>query len=98
MPREDCGMSNLIKDIELKFGPSGPGSRLAFPPATMTVVVGPNSSGKSLILREIFQHCSNGPQANPKILASITLHFPPESEVRSMLKKKMADNPPDIAR
>ena len=43
----------MITQLELTFGPSPGGSPIAFSPGPVTVFVGPNNSGKSLVLREI---------------------------------------------
>ena len=50
----------MIKNLSLKFGRA-----LGLPPETIhtnpvTVFVGPNNSGKSKILAEIHQYCTNG--------------------------------------
>lgn len=43
----------MLEKIKLKFGAIPNGSPLEFPPEHMTIFVGPNNSGKSLVLREI---------------------------------------------
>jgi ABC-type polar amino acid transport system ATPase subunit len=43
----------MIKSIKLRFGSSDTAQPLEFDPGPMTVFVGPNNSGKSVILREI---------------------------------------------
>jgi ABC-type polar amino acid transport system ATPase subunit len=43
----------MIDTIALKFGPVPGGPPLQFCPGTVTVVVGPNNSGKSLLIREL---------------------------------------------
>ena len=50
----------MIKTLSLKFGraPGLPPERI--PPAPVTVFVGPNNSGKSKILAEIHQYCTQG--------------------------------------
>ena len=62
----------MIKNITLKFG-SSPGSNpINIPTAPVTIFVGPNNSGKSLILNEMHNFCSKGLRGNPfKILDKI---------------------------
>ena len=49
----------MLKSITLKFGPSGNSSNLFFNCQNINVFVGPNNSGKSLILQEIEQVSKN---------------------------------------
>ncbi len=62
----------MIKNINLKFG-SAPSLEHASIAATpVTVFVGPNNSGKSKILEEVFQFCNSGQKnANSLILENI---------------------------
>ncbi|WP_208449908.1 ATP-dependent nuclease [Burkholderia ambifaria] len=50
----------IITQIRLKFGrtPGSPG--ISVPTTPITVFVGPNNSGKSRILSELFQYCQSG--------------------------------------
>lgn len=50
----------MIKTLSLKFGERIAGSHLVFDPKTITVFVGPNNSGKSLILREVETYLQTG--------------------------------------
>lgn len=50
----------MIENILLKFGKSEDSGPESFPVAAVTVFVGPNNSGKSRILREIYGWCSSG--------------------------------------
>lgn len=43
----------MINELTLKFGPARNGPPLVFSPGAVTIFVGPNNSGKSLVLREI---------------------------------------------
>jgi ABC-type cobalamin/Fe3+-siderophores transport system ATPase subunit len=53
----------MIKDIRLKFG-RGPGVGPEVIQTTpITVFVGPNNSGKSKVLQELFRYCQNGLQS-----------------------------------
>jgi ABC-type cobalamin/Fe3+-siderophores transport system ATPase subunit len=61
----------MISKIVLQFGSSAASPPVEFEPGRMTVVVGPNSSGKSLLLREIrgaFTHEGQAPNGAGRIL------------------------------
>jgi hypothetical protein len=45
--------AEMIDEIALRFGPIPGAPPLRFCPGTVTVVVGPNNSGKSLLIREL---------------------------------------------
>lgn len=60
----------LINKIKLKFGSQAEGTQLEFNPGSLTIFVGPNNSGKSLILREISSYFSETPK---KIVSSIEI-------------------------
>lgn len=51
-----------IERIVLKFGSSESSVPLSFAPGSLTVLVGPNNSGKSLFLRELKSYCANSAQ------------------------------------
>ena len=61
----------MIKNITLQFGPKGRGGSLPFEPGSVTIFVGPNNSGKSLLLREIKTFCEAGMQNNFKVLNNV---------------------------
>jgi len=65
----------VIKGLHLKFGSSGESNPLSFDPNPVTVFVGPNNSGKSLILREIeeFIHGGGSSEIERKIINALTL-------------------------
>ncbi|WP_235515986.1 ATP-dependent nuclease [Sphingomonas sp. Leaf32] len=50
----------MIEDIELNFGSSLGEQPLRFEPKSLTVVIGPNNSGKSKMISEIAHQCMNG--------------------------------------
>jgi ABC-type enterochelin transport system ATPase subunit len=50
----------MIKDIKLKFGRAVGLEAVTIEATPITVFVGPNNSGKSIILSEIQQFCGNG--------------------------------------
>ncbi len=64
----------MIKDIKLKFGRAEGLEAVTIEAMPITVFVGPNNSGKSVILSEIQQFCSSGNRnANNLIIESIEL-------------------------
>ena len=62
----------MITELQLQFGPSpeGPPLTISLQPS-ITVFVGPNNSGKSLLLREIASYCSGAFDAPRKILGRL---------------------------
>lgn len=50
----------MLKRIHFKFGPTPDSAPTSFEPGPMTVIVGPNNSGKSLTLRELNKSLSKG--------------------------------------
>jgi len=65
----------LLETVSLRSGPKGNAGPLIFPPASVNVFVGPNHSGKSLLLREIQNAIQNPEQAHlRKVLKEITFH------------------------
>ncbi len=88
----------MIKRVFLKFGPFGAGVPLAFEPSAMTVFVGPNNSGKSLVLRELQQYAEQGPQQTRLIVEGIELILPSDDGVHQLLegrrsRRKHTSNP-----
>lgn len=53
----------MIEKLLLKFGSSNNSGPVSFPVTAVTVFVGPNNSGKSRILREIYGWCSSGSES-----------------------------------
>lgn len=92
----------MLKQIVLKFGSVPGAAPLAFDPLSMTVFVGPNNSGKSLILREIYGKLGfrKGGQDPPeKIIDSLGVRFPAsglaQSLVDSVSTLHPTEKPPD---
>ncbi|WP_460880518.1 ATP-dependent nuclease [Pontibacter rugosus] len=86
----------MIDKISLKFGSSPTENKLILDVTPITIFVGPNNSGKSRILKEINQFCSNGQydQRNV-IIESIELHKLEETlgeEILSHLVKEPLEN------
>lgn len=78
----------MIKRLFLKFGPFGSSDRLIVQPEAMNVFVGPNNSGKSLVLRELKRFADQGPGVVYSIVESIEIEFPSDDEVQSMLHRR----------
>lgn len=75
----------FLEAVALRSGPAGSANPLIFAPASVNVFVGPNHSGKSLLLREIQAAFQNPEQAlHRKVLEGITF-TPFEDERRSVL-------------
>ncbi|HLO87727.1 MAG TPA: AAA family ATPase [Nostocaceae cyanobacterium] len=86
----------MLSKILLKFGSSPNRKPLEFEPGTMTVFVGTNNSGKSLILREIEHYTEAGYQEEHNILDKLEFVLPSEEEVRKIIhqRKYVTDDPP----
>lgn len=77
----------MIKSLRLKFGPDGlDGEPLVVKAGAMTVFVGPNNSGKSLLLREIQLFAEQGPRAGRMILDGLEVGLPRSGDVSPTLK------------
>ena len=64
-------------------------------PGNITILVGPNNSGKSLALREIERYCF-GENVEKKVIEDIQINFPndPDKSIE-LLKKFKTDAPPN---
>lgn len=58
----------MITQLRLKFGSEPAGPAGAISPTPVTVFVGPNNSGKSKVLTEIFQFCATGQTNSTDVL------------------------------
>ncbi|MBO2591810.1 ATP-dependent nuclease [Shewanella algae] len=77
----------MIKNIKLKFGRSDGLPHESIEVLPITVFVGPNNSGKSKVLSEIQQFCSNGKiNVNNVIIDSIELSGIPECDIENEIK------------
>ncbi len=64
----------MLEKIALRFGSSEGQEPLELSLGPMAIFVGPNNSGKSLLLREVLQGVrQGGPQQSAKILSSVTV-------------------------
>ncbi len=66
----------MINQITFTSGRSASAAPLALDPRPITVLVGPNNSGKSSTLREIGGWCKTGPQQQRKLIAHIEVDLP----------------------
>ncbi|CAN5117866.1 hypothetical protein BH24ACT16_BH24ACT16_11210 [soil metagenome] len=77
----------------MKFGSGSSSTPLAFEPGTVTIFVGPNNSGKSLLLREIEQYTTEQQMPDTKIIASIApQHL--EAEIIDRMVEERRITPP----
>lgn len=75
----------MLDRITLRFGPAAPGaSPLVITPAALTVFVGPNHSGKSLLLREIERFTRDGPRSDEEYRILYQLHRIPQTQGQVM--------------
>lgn len=90
----------MIKNMKLKFGRAEGLDNAAIEAMPITVFVGPNNSGKSKILQEIQQFCSNGTRnVNNLIIDTIELESIPEESIEEKLRSvKLMPNPGETQR
>ena len=81
-----------ISKLTFDAGPTPGGAGLELPPSTVTVLVGPNNSGKSLALREIELWC-NGGSKRGKVIADIEITFPNDTDEAMRLLKVFEAQP-----
>ncbi|QDH15578.1 ATP-binding protein [Oecophyllibacter saccharovorans] len=75
----------LIEEVKLRFG-AGPGSEpLVLDAPAVTIFVGPNNSGKSLLLREIANFCRTG-QSSGTILDGLKFRKRSDEEIDKNLE------------
>jgi AAA15 family ATPase/GTPase len=72
----------------MQFGKNEKSEPLSFYPTGITLFVGPNNSGKSMILREIEKYCSTYDKTNNKIIDEIEFNIPSKEEITSDLNSK----------
>jgi energy-coupling factor transporter ATP-binding protein EcfA2 len=86
----------MIKSVRFKFGPTPDAAPIEITPGPMTVIVGPNNSGKSLTLRELndslSEAASDWQDERWQILADIEPGLPPAGELRERVLKVVAGN------
>jgi predicted ATPase len=75
----------LLEEVSLKSGPSATAQPLSFVPASVNIFVGPNHSGKSLLLREIALAVTQPSQAPRRnVLKEITFNPLDENQKASL--------------
>jgi predicted ATPase len=83
----------LVSKITLKFGARPEQAPLELTPTGITLFVGPNNSGKSLVLREIEKFCATNSSEGNHILQSVDFSLPDaESLRRDISASKSAPN------
>lgn len=78
----------MIDTISLNFGSSTSATPIEFQPGRMTIFVGPNNSGKSLLLKEISSRVGigdSGTSEDTKILSEILINALTDDEIREIL-------------
>lgn len=84
--------SLLISKITFR-AKSDDNSNLEISPGNITILVGPNNSGKSLALREIERYCF-GENVDKKIIKDIQINYPNDPDEAIDLLKKFKTSPP----
>lgn len=81
----------MINDITLKFGNSGSDEKFKLKPGSITILVGPNNSGKSLFLREVESFCQRGISHNLKIIDHVQFDLPEGNALRKSIEEMKID-------
>src|ERR1700731_2178539 len=82
----------MFESIALKFTEVG---RVSLPTQGVTIFVGPNNAGKSLVLRELEADVTSHPSVETKILDGYEIIWPDEQRIAAdmvNLKKRRPDN------
>ncbi|CAH8206902.1 ATP-dependent nuclease [Vibrio aestuarianus] len=82
----------MINNISFLFGSDSVSDSLLLAPKSVNIFVGPNNSGKSLILKEIESICNN-PEPNRKIIAGIDIQKIDKDDFIRMVKAREIDKP-----
>lgn len=83
----------LVRKLVLKIGPRPDQPPLELTPTGITLFVGPNNSGKSLILREIERFCALNTNAKNHIVDRVEFQFPDAQTVeREIAASRTAPN------
>jgi ABC-type enterochelin transport system ATPase subunit len=83
-----------VEKLELKFGKSAGSPAEIINLSPITVFVGPNNSGKSVVLNEIQNYCSGGHQNAPnyKVLKSLGIPAFVAEEADALIEKYQIDD------
>jgi predicted ATPase len=77
----------MIEQIKLKYSLNNIEETLEFDPGPITIFLGPNNGGKSLLLKEIERYCTTNDDARTKILLNLNIILPtPEQAIQSIKK------------
>lgn len=82
----------MIKNLKLHFGKDTKSEGLSIDVGAINIFVGPNNSGKSLLLKEVEQLCKN-PEPDRKIISDIEIFPFEENSILSMLESKKVAKP-----
>ncbi|HCE3215847.1 TPA: hypothetical protein NG555_004470 [Vibrio parahaemolyticus] len=82
----------MINNISFLFGSDSSSDSLLLAPEAENIFVGPNDSGKSLILKEIESICNN-PEPNRKIIDDIVIQKIEKDDFIRMIKAREVDKP-----
>lgn len=80
----------MLKSLTLMFGASGTDSELKIDPTGITVFVGPNNSGKSLVLREIQGYAASGRSGGLRIVKHLSIDYQDIETVDRLLATRIA--------
>jgi len=88
-------VNQLLKTIVFKAGAQGPSAPLEIQPGHVTLFVGPNHSGKSLLLREIHGEIPRTePIAGNKVLARLSF-YPLDAVIQEKLRQELTSSASD---
>jgi ABC-type cobalamin/Fe3+-siderophores transport system ATPase subunit len=82
----------MLTRVGLNFGSVAGGPSLEFEPGPMTIFVGPNNSGKSLLLNEIYSAIQNAPER--KIVRTVLKKRLTKDAYRQLLLSLNVEEPP----
>lgn len=83
----------MISKIKLKFGASSESNNLEINTTPITVFVGPNNSGKSKLLREIFSYCREGYSNTQDLILEDIEFINTDQEFGSKILSRMSKKP-----
>jgi predicted ATPase len=88
----------MIDRLKLKFGSSPNSPPLEFDTTPITVFVGPNNSGKSKLIREVFEQVTQGHVASGKLVADeiILRQFTQDEALAAIEEFTLALNPGEV--
>lgn len=82
----------MIESIKFLFGEKPGSNNLCLEATPINIFVGPNNSGKSLLLKEIEQLCNN-PEPNRKIIDEFRTKRFSKEEITELLQSKETEKP-----